>query len=271
MSTTKRSRSCKSKWSWWHLFLILTGGGAGISGWRGWDDLSKAREALVKAGIVKPEATFEGHAVFANGVEKTPSRQTDRDRFSKPGTFVVRIHEIRLDPTLFKGGHTLDIQAKVVKKGLNGRETDAWESKPYGTRLALVGRDDLVTGWPNVPFEVVWTPGDRFVVEVYDRGGFLDAKSFLMEQGADPNVFFPLQSGPHTLTLVERNRSASDPRASRILIESVPKSDSNSSVFMTAESSRPSREPLDSTRSTRRTASQDTNSREVKDRNIQIR
>ena len=273
MPTTKRSRSRKSWWSWWHLVLVLTGGSAGIGGWQGWDYVPTIREALIKSGIVGSESTSEIGAVLARGVKQIAGREGARDAFRKPGTFVVQIKEIRLDSTVFKGGHTVDIQATVVKKGLNGKETDVWESKPFGTRLAVVGRDELATGWPNAPFEVVWTPGDRFVVDVFDRRGFLDAKSFLMEPNADPNVEFPLQPGTHTLTLVERNRSSSDPSASRIMIESHPKSDDKSPTNRTAGTYPPSREPILSTKFRRETASNSnaSDSRVIMDRDIQIR
>ena len=40
-----------------------------------------------------------------------------------------------------------------------GREGDVWDAKSFGSRLAVVGKDDLTAGWPDRPFQVAWNPG----------------------------------------------------------------------------------------------------------------
>ncbi len=110
-----------------------------------------------------------------------------RDEFSKPGIYQVTIPKIQLDPTLFKAGHTVDIQAKVTKLDPQGRDSTLWESKPYGERLAVAGKDDLTAGWPHRPFQVEWNTGEQIVVEVFDRktGLFMEPKKFIL---APPDV-----------------------------------------------------------------------------------
>ena len=267
MSTVERSLTRKPNLTWRHLFLILTGSGAGIGCWLCWGHLPPWQQTLIHAGVPRTTPASEGRAVLANGNARSRLPRPTPDPFSEHGAYIVRINEIRLDPTVFKGGHTVDIQVRVLKKGFDGQETDAWESKTYGRRLAMVGRDELVAGWSDAPFEVVWNPGDRFFVEVYDRKGFLDANSFVMEASADHDFHFPLRSGAHSLRLVERNRSSNDSTASRIVIESVAKVAHST----TAEATEPIREPLETAKGSRQTASKNAPSRMIADRNVQTR
>src|SRR5262245_32643547 len=80
--------------------------------------------------------------------------------FRRAGTYEVTIPQVRLDPSLFRAGHTVDIQARVLKLDPRGRSTTLWETRPYGERLATAGKDDLSAGWPSRPFQVEWHPGE---------------------------------------------------------------------------------------------------------------
>ncbi len=104
------------------------------------------------------------------------------DLFTQPGLYQVTIAKIELDQKLFRPGHTLDIQARVRKLNSDGRDTTLWDSKAFGSRLAVVGRDDLTVGWPNRPLEVRWNTGEQFVLEVYDARTnlFIQPRRFTM-------------------------------------------------------------------------------------------
>ena len=123
------------------------------------------------------------------------------DEFSKPGIYQVTIPKVRLDQASFKPGHTVDIQAKVVKLDRNGRDATIWESKPFGERLAVVGKDELTAGWPVRNFQVAWSPGEQIVVEVYDRRGglFVQPKRFALAPAGPNSRDFPLKSGTFSL------------------------------------------------------------------------
>src|SRR5262249_51156573 len=85
--------------------------------------------------------------------------------YRRPGTFQVTIPEVHLDPGLFRAGHTVDIQARVLKVDPRGRSATLWETRPYGERLVVAGKDELAAGWPQCPFQVEWRPGERLLVE----------------------------------------------------------------------------------------------------------
>jgi hypothetical protein len=140
-----------------------------------------------------------------------------RDEFSKPGVYQVSIPRVSLDPAAFNPGHTVDIQAKVIKLDPRGRDVTIWDSKPFGERLAVVGKEELATGWPLRMFRVPWTPGDQIVVEVYDhRGGlFVQPKRFALAPPGPASKEFPLRSGTFPLVpfrTAERSQSADENR-----------------------------------------------------------
>jgi hypothetical protein len=141
-------------------------------------------------------------------------KQKTGGEFSKPGVYQVVIPKVTLDPAAFRSGQTVDIQAKVIKIDPRGRDAMIWESKPFGERLAVVGKDELTTGWPVRTFQVPWSPGDQVVVEVYDhRGGlFVQPRRFALAPAGPESRDFPLKSG--TFALVPLRASASN-QASR--------------------------------------------------------
>ena len=140
------------------------------------------------------------------------------DQSRQPGLYKVKITEIKLDPRLFKTGRTVDLQARVRKLDQAGHDDLVWESKNYGENLSVAGKDDISAVFVNRPFEVQWSPGDRIVVEVWDRrGGFLESKALKMalpEPGA-----FPLTSGVHALEVTGRSGPSLDSDCNRIVFE----------------------------------------------------
>ena len=57
----------------------------------------------------------------------------------------------------------------MTRRDGRGQDTVVWDSRNYGERLAVVGKDALTAGWPNRPFQVEWSPGEVVFLEVYDR------------------------------------------------------------------------------------------------------
>jgi hypothetical protein len=198
-----------------YLIMILSGGGAGIGGWTFKDHPQVQALWTLVTGNTPDEDTPKVEGSLVSAVIDTLK---PRDEFSKPGIYQVTIPKIQLDPTLFKAGHTVDIQAKVTKLDPQGRDSTLWESKSYGERLAVAGKDDLTAGWPHRPFQVEWNTGEQIVVEVFDRktGLFMEPKKFIL---APPDVApreFPLKTGTFPLEPAQKPNPPADPRNTTI-------------------------------------------------------
>ena len=144
------------------------------------------------------------------------------DNFSQPGLYQVTIAKVELDQKLFRPGHTVDIQARVRKLNAEGRDTTLWDAKAFGSRLAVVGRDELTAGWPDRPFQVEWNPGDQFVLEVYDArtGLFIQPRRFTMAKRDSSATEFPLKSGDFPLESAQNSDSPVDPRTNHVVLQS---------------------------------------------------
>jgi hypothetical protein len=197
------------------VVMLVTGGGAGVGGWA-FKDHPRIL-ALINTVAGKAEESSDGTDLKSKltsvvaGVLQDDSRQ--------PGRYKVKINEIRLDPKLFKTGRTVDIQARVLKIDGQGSEALVWESKTYGENLAVVGRDELTAAFVNRPFEIDWAPGDKVVLEVWDRRGILFDRRELKMALSEPGVF-PLATGTHALAISGRDGSAQDSELNRIVLQS---------------------------------------------------
>jgi hypothetical protein len=196
------------------VVMVLTGGGAGIGGWALKDH--PVLQAIL--GRVLP-TTQEGaidQAELKDKLASVVSGALKLEDAKSPGVYRVKVTEVRLDPKLFKEGHTVDIQARIRKRDGAGKEINIWESRPYGENLGLVGHDDLSATWANRPFEIDWTTSDTVFVEIWDRESGLFAKKELKMSPAESGVF-PLASGSHALSLSGANL---DIAQSKIVFES---------------------------------------------------
>jgi hypothetical protein len=203
-----------------YALMVLTGGG-GIGGF-----------------VFKDHPMVQAVWTFVTG--NPPANSTDPDRaasltnavvallqpvesFREPGTYQVTIRQVHLDPNLFAAGHTVDIQAKVLKRDDQGRVSTLWETEPYGERLAVAGKDELIADWDHRPFQVDWSPGDRLTVEVYDRraGLFAGTKRFFLAPADSGPREFPLKPGTFPLEAeVRKPDPRVDPRNLNIVLES---------------------------------------------------
>jgi hypothetical protein len=201
--------------------MLLTGGGAGVGGWVFQDHPRvKALWTLV-TGDSPPDRI--GQDPEESLAEAVVDRLKPADTFGRPGTFQVTIREVHLDPNLFRAGHTVDIQAKVLREDGQGRSTTLWDTAPYGERLAVAGRDELIAEWDHRPFQVEWSPGDRLTVEVYDRRAalFAQPRRFVLAQPDPEPREFPLKPGTFPLQAeAQRPDPRVDPRNVNIVLES---------------------------------------------------
>ncbi|MGP0067648.1 MAG: hypothetical protein ACLQGP_29140 [Isosphaeraceae bacterium] len=204
------------------LYLIMVVSG-GSSGWLVKD--YPGVQAVWSLVTGKPVPTGSTAVKDAEGVlaAKVSDLLNSTDQFDQPGTYQVTIPKVHLDSHLFKVGHTVDIQARVLKVEPNGRPTTLWETKPYGERLAVAGKDDLIAGWPQRPFQVDWNPGDRLMVEVYDRRTlpFFDPKKFTLAPSDPEPREFPLKPGTFPLEAAQKPDAAVDPRNNNIVLQSL--------------------------------------------------
>ena len=150
-----------------YLVMLVSGGGAGVSGWVFKDHPRVQALWTFMTGATPADRAGEGpEGSIATAVSDL---LTPADPYTKPGTYQVTISQVHLDPNLFRAGHTVDIQAKVLKSDGQGRSATVWDTVPFGERLAVAGKDELIAEWDHRPFQVEWSPGDQLSVEVYDR------------------------------------------------------------------------------------------------------
>jgi hypothetical protein len=197
------------------VVMVLTGG-AGVGGWA-FKDHPQMR-ALLDLVLGKSEHAVGDGGDLKSKLESAALGMLDRENPRQAGAFKVKIAEIKLDPKLFKAGHTVDIQTRVRKLDAQGKETIIWQSKSYGENLAVVGKDDLTVTFVSRPFEMEWSPGDRVFVDVWDRNGGLFDRMELKMALPEPGVF-PLASGIHALEVVGHGGSSLDSDQSWIVFQ----------------------------------------------------
>jgi hypothetical protein len=129
----------------------------------------------------------------------------------------------------------------VLKVDSRGQSTTLWETKSYGERLAVAGKDELSAGWPQRPFQVEWNPGERLLVEVYDRrpGLFAEAQRLRLAPADSEPREFPLKPGTFPLVPAERKNPPVDPRNNTIVLRSQRVGDQPAPATARADADRP--------------------------------
>lgn len=204
------SRKRRSKWAKWLslLTLLLTGGGVGSY------QLSDNAVILRLLGLTRAKVGPAGTRLLDEGVIAAIDRL---DPFRQGGIFEVKIEQVSLDPKDYQAGQTVDIQARVMKLDPDGSKSVAWSSQPLGERLAVVGRDDLTTGWPDHPFRLTWAPGERYLLEIWNTRGRRPSRLFVLERSGASDEF-PLRSGLVQLGLHPDGRPVRNPQANTIVL-----------------------------------------------------
>jgi hypothetical protein len=204
------SRKRKSKWIKWlsYVGLLLTGGGVG--GWQ----LSESEVLLRLLGFAETKAGRMDHGSLSEGVIAAIDQL---DPYRKEGVYEVSLDRVTLDPRDFKDGQTMDIQARVLKVGPEGTKSVVWDSRRWGNRLAVVGRDDLTAGWPDRPFRLTWAAGDRYLLEIWNTKGLRATRLFVLDRVGDTDAF-PLRPGSVAMGLHADGSPVRDPKANTITL-----------------------------------------------------
>jgi len=199
--------------------IVLLSGGSGVGGWLFKDHPAIQAAWTLVTGKPADEAAKDVDDTLKAAVAGVIN---PADSFAEPGTYQVSIPKVHLDPALFRAGHTVDIQARVLRVDPRGTDTTLWESKSFGEQLAVVGKDELVAGWPNRPFHVAWKPGQQIVVEVFDRrpGLFVEPRRFIFSTSDVELHAFPLKPGTFPLEPTQMPDPPTDTRNNQIVLQS---------------------------------------------------
>jgi hypothetical protein len=213
----------KPRGSWFKrmLYLIVLVSG-GSSGWLFKDHPTVQAAWNLLTGQPVPDGASAGKDVETTLATEVAAFLKSPDQFNQPGTYQVTIPKVHLDSHLFRVGQTVDIQARVLKVDPQGRSTTLWETKAYGEQLAVAGKDDLIAGWPQRPFQVEWNPGERLVVEVSGRrtGLFVEPRNFVLSPSDSEPREFPLKPGSFSLESAQKLDGSVDPRNNNIVLQS---------------------------------------------------
>jgi hypothetical protein len=198
--------------------VMLVSGGTGVGGWLFKDHPVMQAAWTLVTGKPADEAAKDVDDTLKGALADVLKTGNS---FRQPGTYQVTIPQVHLDASLFRPGHTVDIQARVLRLDGRGHDTTVWESKPFGERLATVGKDKLVAGWPQRPFQVAWKPGQQIVVEVFDRkpGLFIEPRRFIFSSADVQLREFPLKPGTFPLEPTQMPDPPVDPRNNQIVLE----------------------------------------------------
>jgi hypothetical protein len=209
-----------------YLVVLLGGGGAGVGGWVLKDH--PVAQAVWTLATGKPAGSADTSTLEGALVHDVVDALGARDDFRAPGVYEVTIRKVELDPRLFQRGHTADIQAKVHTRDARGRDATLWDSRSYGERLAVVGKDDLSAGWPNRPFQVEWKPRDQLILEVYDRKTtlFMPPRTFTLASSDRAGSEFPLKTGDFVLQSVGKVDASVDRSKNHVVLRSQRQGDS---------------------------------------------
>ena len=197
-------------------FILLLSGSGGIGGYAFKDH--PVVQALLTA-VTGDSAKQDPSDVEKSLVGEVTGLLKKGPDFTQPGVYQVTISKVELAQAAFKPGQTVDIQAKVTRRNDRGEDTVVWDSRSYGERLAVVGKDSLTAGWPNRPFQVEWSPGEVVFLEVYDRKPRLFAapRRFTLAERNDA-ADFPLKTGDFPLEPEQKAEPAVDPRLNHVVL-----------------------------------------------------
>jgi hypothetical protein len=191
------------------LLALVFGGGTGVWGW------------------IDPEVPVIGailqklrSAAPTDSTNRSPvlSILSQRDPFTIPGAFEVTIAKVTIDPAELRDGHHVDVQVKVSKKTAAGQVQLLWDSRYAGDRVFVVGRQPIAAAWADRPFQVVWQPGEDFIVEVWDRRAFFDKSLFTLTT-TNGDREFPLRPDTATFAFLTNGRRTSNPSANSLRVE----------------------------------------------------
>jgi hypothetical protein len=199
-------------------YFVLLASGSGIGGWALKDHPAVQALLTLVAGDASKDDPSDVEKALVGEVVDQLKKKPD---FTQPGVYQVTINKVELAEALFKPGHTVDIQAKVTRRDASGQDALVWDSRNYGERLAVVGKDSLTAGWPNRPFQMEWHPGEVVFLEVYDhRNGLFAAPKRFTLSSSNGGADFPLKTGDFQLDCHQKSDPQLDPRLTHVVLNS---------------------------------------------------
>jgi hypothetical protein len=202
-----------------YFVLLISGGGAGIGGYAFKDHPTVQALLNLVAGDSDKDNPSDVEKSLVGDVVDVLKKRPD---FSRAGVYQVTINKVELAQAVFKPGHTVDIQAKVIRRDGRGQDSVVWDSRDFGEHLAVVGKDAIIASWPNRPFQVEWSPGEVVFLEVYDRkNGFFAAPKRFTLSSTNGEADFPLKTGDFQLEAQQRSDPPLDPRLNHIVLNSL--------------------------------------------------
>jgi hypothetical protein len=199
-------------------YVVVLASGSGIGGWAFKDHPAVQALVTLVAGDASKNNPGDVEKALVGDVADLLKKGPD---FTQPGVYQDTVNKVELAQALFRPGHTVDIQAKVTRRDASGQDAVVWDSRNYGERLAVVGKDSLTAGWPNRPFHVDWSPGQVLFLEVYDRKNpFVAAPKRFTLSSSNGAADFPLKTGDFQLDCHQKSDTSLDPRLTHVVLNS---------------------------------------------------
>jgi hypothetical protein len=213
----KRERGKKGGWlnlTWLKAILPLLLGGAGAGGYTFKDHPVVAALVRQITGQAKPGDPTVAEAIAQKIAAVKP------DPFTKPGDFRVELTQIAIDPATIGATDSTEVRVVVVHYGDDAKREVLWQSPAPATRYRMRGQDTWVAAWEDASFSFRWLPGDRVVVEVWERRGLRPSKVF--EYASASKERLPLATGDHPLTLTLKGAKPFPTEANTVTFDTRP-------------------------------------------------
>ncbi len=143
--------------------------------------------------------------------------------FSQEGAFDVTLKEISIDPAVVSNENSPELRAVIVRYDDSGERQVVWQSKNATIQRPDGDKGALLAQFEDPPFEIRWRPGDRLVVEVWQKRLLRGVKLF---ERADASAEkFPLSPGDYPLKLVASGVKSTSPALNSLALEAKRKVD----------------------------------------------
>lgn len=203
------------------ILLLLTGGLGGLGGLEMSDYpiLSKIIRYIQSDGGIEVAGDGLRSGIVGKLERVTSSRF---DPYARAGTFEVKVERLSLSDLEYEPGRTLDLQVRVARVRGGRAESIVWDSRTLGPNRREVGRDELTAGWSEKPFRINWTPGDRYILEVWDTSGRLKfTKLFILSRTGRAEEF-PLRPATYVWSIRADGEPTRDAEGNLVVLSGQP-------------------------------------------------
>lgn len=203
------------------ILLLLTGGIGGLGGLEMSDHPILSR--MISILQSDPGIEVAGDGLRSGIVGKLERVTASRfDPYSRAGTFEVKVERLSLSDLEYESGRTLDLQVRVARVRGGRAESIVWDSRTLGPNRREVGRDELTVGWSEKPFRINWTPGDRYILEVWDTSGRLKFNKLFILSHTGRTDEFPLRPATYVWSIRADSEPTRDPEGNLIVLSGQP-------------------------------------------------